>query len=82
MKGINRAAGHGRVRVGTDTGNGEHELCAARDHMFQVNAIGRFDAPIGALHGKVQSRINKEELNMMSVGYVNSQARRDIGCVK
>ena len=48
MKGINRAAGHGAcsycVRIGTDTGNGEHELCAARDHMFQVNAIGRFDA--------------------------------------
>ena len=44
MKGINQAAGHGRVRIGTDTGNGEHELCAARDHMFQVNAIGRFDA--------------------------------------
>ena len=44
MKGINWAAGHGRVRIGTDTGNGEHELCAARHQMFQVNAIGRFDA--------------------------------------
>ena len=57
-------------------------LRAPRDQMFQVNANRKVRRPTGALHGKVQSRMNKEELNMMSVGYVSSQARRDIGCVK